>query len=186
MPLRPTLSCLFACMLAACSVDRGDARPARAGAADIAPAAGFPPPRTAPADAASPIAPSTGPHHGNWRLVAADDPHDAALMAFSIQSDAGATQANGDFVLFQPFCDAVADAPIVGDAECELIGLDATFDRVEIDRGRVALTFHPTADGLPHRLELQVEGDALTGHYVAEANGVRRAVIARRPPADAT
>ena len=186
MPLRPTLSCLFACMLAACSVDRGDARPARAGAADIAPAAGFPPPRTAPADAASPIAPSTGPHHGNWRLVAADDPHDAALMAFSIQSDAGATQANGDFVLFQPFCDAIADAPIVGDAECELIGLDATFDRVEIDRGRVALTFHPTADGLPHRLELQVEGDALTGHYVAEANGVRRAVIARRPPADAT
>ena len=186
MPLRPTLSCLFACMLAACSVDRGDARPARAGAADIAPVAGFPPPRTAPADAASPIAPSTGPHHGNWRLVAADDPHDAALMAFSIQSDAGATQANGDFVLFQPFCDAVADAPIGGDAECELIGLDATFDRVEIDRGRVALTFHPTADGLPHRLELQVEGDALTGHYVAEANGVRRAVIARRPPADAT
>ena len=186
MPLRPTLSFLFACMLAACSVDRGDARPARAGAADIAPAAGFPPPRTAPADAASPIAPLTGPHHGNWRLVAADDPHDAALMAFSIQSDAGATQANGDFVLFQPFCDAVADAPIVGDAECELIGLDATFDRVEIDRGRVALTFHPTADGLPHRLELQVEGDALTGHYVAEANGVRRAVIARRPPADAT
>ena len=186
MPLRPTLSCLFACMLAACSVDRGDARPARAGAADIAPAAGFPPPRTAPADAASPIAPSTGPHHGNWRLVAADDPHDAALMAFSIQSDAGATQANGDFVLFQPFCDAVADAPIVGDAECELIGLDATFDRVEIDRGRVALTFHPTADGLPHRLELQVEGDALSGHYVAEGNRDRLAVIARLPPADAT
>ena len=184
MPLRPTLSCLFACMLAACSVDRGDARPARAGAADIAPAAGFPPPRTAPADAASPIAPSTGPHHGNWRLVAADDPHDAALMAFSIQSDAGATQANGDFVLFQPFCDAVADAPIIGNAECELIGLDATFDRVEIDRDRIALTFHPTADELPHRLELQVEGDALTGDYVAEANGIHRAVIARRPPPD--
>lgn len=186
MPLRPTLSFLFAFMLAACSVDRGDASAGTAGAADITPPAAIPSPRTAPADAASPIAPSTGPHHGNWRLVAADDPHDAALMAFSIQSDAGATQANGDFVLFQPFCDAVADAPIVGDAECELIGLDATFDRVEIDRGRVALTFHPTADGLPHRLELQVEGDALTGHYVAEANGVRRAVIARRPPADAT
>ena len=180
MPLHLLLAALIATLASACSPADADIAAGDAPAPAIAPGV----PVAAPDDAPAIATPSTGRHHGNWRLVAADDPHDAALMAFSIQSDAGATQANGDFVLFQPFCDAVADAPIVGNAECELIGLDATFDRVEIDRDRVALTFHPTADGLPHRLELQVEGDALTGDYVAQANGIRRAVIARRPRPD--
>ena len=178
MPLRPTLSFLFACMLAACSVDRGDTRAGTDGAADITPPAAIPSPRTAPADAASAIAPSTGQHHGNWRLVAADDPHDAALMAFSIQSDAGATQANGDFVLFQPFCDAVAGVPITGTADCELIGLGAAFDRVEIEGDRIVLVFHPTVDGSPHRLELRRDGPALVGDYVSKGNRIRRAVRA--------
>lgn len=184
MPLRPILSLLFACALAACSANQGDASLVPASAVDVAPSAASQSPRDAPADPASATTPSIGPPHGSWRLVAADDPHDAALMAFSIQSDAGVTLANGDFVLFQPFCDVVADAPIVGNAECELIGLNATFDRVEIDRDRIALTFHPTADGLPHRLELRIEGHTLAGDYVAEANGIRRPVIARRPPPD--
>ena len=180
MSLRLIPAALFT-TLTACTPAAGDVAATHVTAVQATPATQARPVET---EAPEPSLPSR--LHGNWRLLAVDDPHDAALMAFSIQSDAGATQANGDFVLFQPFCDAVADAPIVGNAECELIGLDATFDRVEIDRGRVALTFHPTADGLPHRLELQVEGDALTGHYVVGANGIRRAVIARRPPADAT
>ena len=178
MPLRPTLSCLFACMLAACSVDRGDTRAGTDGAADITPPAAIPSPRTAPADAASAIAPSTGQHHGNWRLVAADDPHDAALMAFSVQGDAGDATGSGNFVLFQPFCDAVAGVPITGTADCELIGLGAAFDRVEIEGDRIVLVFHPTADGLPHRLELRRDGAALVGDYVSEGNRIRRAVRA--------
>ena len=36
-----------------------------------------------------------------------------------------------------------------------------------------------TADGLPHRLELQRDGAALVGDYVAEGNGIRRAVRAQ-------
>ena len=175
MPLRLVLAAMIATLASACMPADADIAATDARAATIAHAA---------PDVAPGATPSTGRHHGSWRLVAADDPHDAALMALSIQSDDGDAQGTGDFVLFQPFCDAVADAPIAGNAECELIGLNGTFDRVEIDRDRIALTFHPTADGLPHRLELQVEGDALTGDYVAQANGIRRAVIARRPPPD--
>ena len=180
MSLRLIPAALLA-TLTACTPAAGDVAATHGTAVQATPATQARPLET---EAPEPSLPS--PLHGNWRLLAADDPHDAALMAFSVQGDAGDATGSGNFVLFQPFCDAVADGPIVGNAECELIGLDATFDRVEIDRGRVALTFHPTADGLPHRLELQVEGDALTGHYVVGANGIRRAVIARRPPADAT
>ncbi|GHB97494.1 hypothetical protein [Thermomonas carbonis] len=123
--------------------------------------------------------PTPGSHHGNWRLVAVDDPHDAALMAFSVQSDRGDAHGTGDYVLFQPFCDAVAGTPITGTAECELIGLGAAFDRVDIDGERIVLVFHPTADGLPHRLELRSDGAALIGDYVTEGNDIRRAVRAQ-------
>ena len=99
-------------------------------------------------------------------------------MTVSIQSSAGEPQGSGDYVLFQPFCDAVAGAPITGTADCELIGLGAAFDRVEIEGDRIVLVFHPTADGLPHRLELRRDGAALVGDYVADGNGIRRTVRA--------
>lgn len=123
-------------------------------------------------------------YHGNWRVVAADDPNDAALMMVSIQSSAGEAQGSGDYVLLQPFCDALADAPITGTSECEAIGLGAAFDRVTAGPERIVLAFHPTADGAEHRLELHRDGARLVGDYVAEANGVRRAVVAERTPDD--
>ena len=43
---------------------------------------------------------------------------------------------------------------------------------------RIVLVFHPTADGLPHRLELRRDGAALVGDYVADGNGIRRTVRA--------
>ena len=122
-------------------------------------------------------------YHGNWRLVAADDPHDQALMAISIQSSAGEPEGSGDFVLFQPFCDAVADAPISGTTDCELIDMTALFDRVQATPERIVLSFHPTADGIEHRLELQRAGTRLTGDYVIEGH-LRRPVLATRNPAD--
>jgi len=121
-------------------------------------------------------------YHGNWRLVATDDPHAHALMAVGIQSSAGEPQGSGDYVLFQPLCDVVAEQPITGTTDCELIGLAATFDDVHASTQRIALTFHPTADGLPHRLELRAEGERLVGDYVVEGQ-FRRAVLATRSPA---
>jgi hypothetical protein len=179
MPMHLLLAAMIAMLASACSpadtdIAAGDGPPPAI--ATTVPAAT---PADAPADAPALAAPATGRHHGNWRLVAADDPHGAALMAFSIQSDRDDAQGTGDFVLFQPFCDAVAGAPITGTAECELIGLGAAFDRVEIDGERIVLVFHPTADGLPHRLELRFDGAALVGEYVTEGNDIRRAVSAQ-------
>ena len=120
--------------------------------------------------------------HGNWRVVAADDPHDQALMAISIQSSVGEADGTGDYVFFQPFCDALANRPINGGADCELIGLGGTFDRVDASTARLVLTFHPTADGMEHRLDLHREGDRLVGDYIFAANDIRRPVIADRSP----
>ncbi len=163
---------LIAILTTACRPSSGEIATEPSVAARATPAT-----RRLEAEAPAPTLPSL--LHGNWRLLAADDPHDAALMAFSIQADEGDTTGTGDFVLFQPFCDAVAGAPITGMADCELIGLGAAFDRVEIDGDRLVLVFHPTADGLPHRLELRRDGAALVGDYVADDNGLRRAVRAQ-------
>lgn len=182
MSPRLIFSLLFALPIAACAPAESDlhvAAPA-AGARDVS----SPIAVITPRDSSVASTTMTGAHHGNWRVVAADDPHDAALMAFSIQSNAGDATGSGDYVLFQPFCDVLADVPVAGDADCELIGLGAPFDRVEIDQARILLVFKPTADDVPHRLELRAEGDALVGDYVSEANRIRRAVIARHPPAD--
>ena len=130
-------------------------------------------------DADAPRLP-TGPFHGNWRVAAADDPHDQALMAISIQSNAGEAQGSGDYVLFQPFCDALDDAPITGTSGCEAIGQGAAFERVETGPDRLVLVFRPTADGAEHRLELRRAGTALAGDYVAEANDIRRALRVQR------
>ena len=169
MPLRILLAILIAMLASACT----------AADADI-PAAITP----VVADDTTAVAmPSPARLHGNWRLVAADDPHDAALMAFSIQADAGDTTGSGDYVLYQPFCDVIAGLPVTGDADCELIGLGATFDRVWIEGDSIVLVSRPTADGMEHRLELQRRGDSLVGHYIIRANDIRRAVIAMRPRA---
>ena len=123
--------------------------------------------------------------HGNWRLIATDDPHAQALMAFGVQSSDGEPQASGDYVLFQPFCDALDGRPIRGTSECESIGQGAAFARVQATPERLLLVFHPVADGSEHRLELRRDGERLTGEYVAEANDILRAVIAERAPDDA-
>ena len=120
-------------------------------------------------------------YHGNWRVVAADDPHEQALMAIAIQSSAGETQGSGDFVLFQPFCDALAGQPIAGTSDCELIDMAAAFDDVQATPQRIVLTFHPTADGIAHRLDLQRDGGRLVGDYAIEGQ-LRRRVTATRSP----
>ena len=169
MPLRILLAILIAMLASACTAADADIPAA------IAPVV---------ADDTTAVAmPSPARLHGNWRLVAADDPHDAALMAFSIQADAGDTTCSGDYVLYQPFCDVIAGLPVTGDADCELIGLGATFDRVWIEGDSIVLVSRPTADGMEHRLELQRRGDSLVGHYIIRANDIRRAVIAMRPRA---
>ena len=169
MPLRILLAILIAMLASACTAADADIPAA------IAPVV---------ADDTTAVAmPSPARLHGNWRLVAADDPHDAALMAFSIQADAGDTTGSGDYVLSQPFCDVIAGLPVTGDADCELIGLGATFDRVWIEGDSIVLVSRPTADGMEHRLELQRRGDSLVGHYIIRANDIRRAVIAMRPRA---
>ena len=169
MPLRILLATLIAMLASACTAADADIPAA------IAPVV---------ADDTTAVAmPSPARLHGNWRLVAADDPHDAALMAFSIQADAGDTTGSGDYMLFQPFCDVIAGLPVTGDADCELIGLGATFDRVWIEGDSIVLVSRPTADGMEHRLELQRRGDSLVGHYIIRANDIRRAVIAMRPRA---
>ena len=169
MPLRILLAILIAMLASACTAADADIPAA------IAPVV---------ADDTTAVAmPSPARLHGNWRLVAADDPHDAALMAFSIQADAGDTTGSGDYVLYQPFCDVIAGLPVTGDADCELIGLGATFDRVWIEGDSIVLGSRPTADGMEHRLELQRRGDSLVGHYIIRANDIRRAVIAMRPRA---
>ena len=169
MPLRILLAILIAMLASACTAADADIPAA------IAPVV---------ADDTTAVAmPSPARLHGNWRLVAADDPHDAALMAFSIQADAGDTTGSGDYVLYQPFCDVIAGLPVTGDADCELIGLGATCDRVWIEGDSIVLVSRPTADGMEHRLELQRRGDSLVGHYIIRANDIRRAVIAMRPRA---
>jgi len=169
MPLRILLATLIAMLASACTAADADIPAA------IAPVVA--------ADTTAVAMPSPPRLHGNWRLVAADDPHDAALMAFSVQADAGDTTGSGDYMLFQPFCDVIAGLPVTGDADCELIGLGATFDRVGIEGDSIVLVSRPTADGMEHRLELQRRGDSLVGHYIIRANDIRRAVIAMRPRA---
>ena len=120
--------------------------------------------------------------HGNWRLVARDDPHDQALMALSIQSSAGETNGSGDYTLHQPFCDALAGIPISGTADCELTASAGAFDRVGASPKLLLLTFHPTADGMEHRIELRKEGERLVGEYIFAANDISRPIIAERSP----
>ncbi|MBP8647955.1 MAG: hypothetical protein KBI02_06075 [Thermomonas sp.] len=129
-------------------------------------------------------APSLDGVRGNWRVVAGDDPGDQAIMAISLLSADEAASANGDYVLFQPVCDVVDGQPVEGTSDCELIGQTGTFERIDLLGDRAVLAFSPTADGAEHRLELQLDGDALAGHYVAEGNDVRRAVRADRMPDD--
>ena len=81
-------------------------------------------------------------YHGSWRVVAADDPHEQALMA---------------------------------------IALATAIDQVQATPARIVLTFHPTADGIAHRLDLQRDGERLVGDYAIEGQ-LRRRVTATRSP----
>ena len=174
MPLRILIATFIATLASACTAADADNPTAQARTAVVA-----------PDHTANTAMPSPAHLHGNWRLVAADDPHDAALMTFSIIADEDDARGSGDYVLFQPFCDALDGRPIRGTSECESIGQGAAFARVQATPQRLLLVFHPVADGSEHRLELRRDGERLTGEYVAEANDIRRAVIAERAPDDA-
>lgn len=103
--------------------------------------------------------------HGNWRVVARDDRGDSALMRLSIQHGVGEVEGSGDYVLFQPFCDALAGEPITGLAECETTDTGGMFDRVAPKRRTLVLVFRPTADGADHLLALRLKGDRMVGEY---------------------
>ena len=131
-----------------------------------------------PDEGAVGIAP--GRYHGNWRLVAADDPHDQALMRLSVLHGRNAKDADADYAIFQPFCGLGSSGPVVGDEVCELDGLGGLFEAAEATGRRLSLVFRPTADGLAHRLILRRRGDRLTGVY--QAPDFTRAVVAERVP----
>ena len=118
--------------------------------------------------------------HGNWRLTARDDRADAALMAFGVQLGQGERVGSGDYVLFQPFCDAVAGVPVSGVSECELIGQAGLFEAVRLEPpDLLVLEFRPTADGELHALRLHtVATGTLAGEYRACAGGASLAVVA--------
>ncbi len=169
--MRPGL-CLAAMLaLAACGAPD---RPAAAPPAPASATAKAPPPVAAappvgedvgagPDDNETLIPPSA--FHGTWRIVAEGDRADAALMTISIQHGVGEREASADFVLFQPFCDAVAGVPITGTSDCELIGLSGPFESARVEKGRMVLIFRPTADGVAHRLVLVRDGGGLAGRY---------------------
>ena len=190
VPASLRLLAATACLLPALCACAQSAPPAAPREAD-----GMAPASASPRAASPPVThdPGSGPdegavlfppdgYHGSWRVVAADDPHDQALMAITVQSSAGQAEGSGDFVLFQPFCDAVADQPISGSADCELIDMAAAFDRVQATPERIVLAFHPTADGLEHRLELHRDGERLVGDYVIGEDEVRRGIVAGPQP----
>ncbi|MGA0544060.1 hypothetical protein ACO2Q1_02160 [Brevundimonas sp. VNH65] len=131
-----------------------------------------------PDDGAVQIMP--GRYHGNWRLVAADDPHDQALMRLSVLHGRGEASADADYAIFQPFCGLGPSGRVIGDEVCELDGLGGLFETAEATGRRLTLVFRPTADGLAHRLILRRRGDRLTGVY--QAPDFARAVVAERVP----
>lgn len=140
------------------------------------------PPPPAPADPQpdtaygedTPLFP-VGMFHGSWRIVAADDRTDAALMRLTVQHSRGEPNATGDFVIYQPFCGLRARGPVVGDETCELDGMADVFSQAQVSGRRLVLVFHPTADGLPHRLVFWRRGASLNGYY--EAPDFRRAIV---------
>lgn len=133
---------------------------------------------TQPDDGAVQIAP--GVYHGNWRVVAADDPHDSALMRLSILHGRGEASADADYALFQPICGLGPTGPVIGDEACELDGLGGVFDEARATGRRLVLIFHPTADGRPHRLALSRRGGRLIGRY--HTPDFSRAVVAEKTP----
>lgn len=131
-------------------------------------------PALAAAQSVAPSPPSR--FHGNWRVVARDDVHAQALMRVSVQHSPGERRGSGDYALFQPFCDALAHAPITGSGDCEAIGAGDAFERVQL-RGRwLVMVFRPTADGQAHTLAVRRAGDRLVGEY-RNADGARAVVL---------
>lgn len=121
-----------------------------------------------------------GRYHGSWRLVAEADRAEQGLMRFDVQLSDGEGEGTGSFVLYQPFCDAVAGVEITGSADCELIDLGETFDRVsERPDGALELVFSPTADDAEHRLVLRPGKAGLVGEYLLGENDIRLPVLAQ-------
>lgn len=123
-----------------------------------------------------------GPLQGTWRLVRADDRGDAPLIHFVLHQDHGAASGSGDMLMFPPFCATVAGGPSGSEQDCELALVSLPFTSVDIDCVTLRATFHPTADGLPHHLELTLSQGRLVGHYRSDDGEIRVPVIARPPP----
>jgi hypothetical protein len=123
-----------------------------------------------------------GPLQGSWRLVHADDRTDAPLILFTLHHDHGATTASGDLLMYPPFCATIAGGPPGGEGDCELAMVSLPFTTVDVDCVTLRATFHPTADGLAHHLELTLSQGRLVGHYRSDDNEIRVPVIAAPPP----
>ncbi|KFN51369.1 hypothetical protein [Arenimonas composti] len=123
-----------------------------------------------------------GPLQGTWRLVHAADRTDAPLMRFTLHHDHGATIAQGELLMYPPFCATVAGGPPGSEHDCELAFESMEFSAIEVDCVQLHAVFHPTADGLPHHLELRLSQGRLVGHYRSDDGEIRVPVIASPPP----
>lgn len=123
-----------------------------------------------------------GPLQGNWRVVRAGDPADAAIMHLQILHDG--RRLEGSFVLLQPFCDVEQPLPVSGTGTCEFIDLGGQFDRGAL-RGKWAdLYLRPGADGLDHRLTFSRKParGPLRGRYYAPGDRTGVAIVLERTP----
>lgn len=128
-------------------------------------------------DTSTPAAAPSG-FHGNWRVVARDDPHGQAVMLVSIQHSPGERRGTGDYAPYQPFCDLLAHAPIAGTGDCEAIDAGDAFERVQQSGRWLVLLFRPTADGQPHTLAVRRAGTGLVGEY-RNGDGARAVQLER-------
>lgn len=117
--------------------------------------------------------------HGQWRVLAADDPDRQAVMRIDIQHGRGEREGSGSYMLFQPFCDLVDGRKITGTATCELTDESGDMS-VRADASRLVATLRPTTDEAEHRLVLRRRGKLLFGTYQSPEH--RRAVQFERVP----
>ena len=120
-----------------------------------------------------------GPFHGNWRMTAADDQGDHAVMALAIQLSRAENTGTGSYFSHQPMCDFLLGGAIRGDLECELGG--GAFVEVTRKGRRLTLVLHPTADGQPHRMVLRRSGERLVGTYLTTFGFARLVILEPAP-----
>ena len=123
-----------------------------------------------------------GPLQGNWRVVRAGDPADAAIMRIQIIHDG--SRLEGSYVLYQPFCSIERPLPVAGTEDCEFIDLGGQITAGQ-SRGRWAsVILRPGADGLDHRISFRNRParGPLTGRYHAPGDRSGVPVVLERAP----